>query len=109
MTLNGYTRSVDVPDGLTDQVVEAVAAARNYQATLPNPVPRPAPGEEGDWEPTIPNPQNKTDFAIGVAREYLMSFLSQASIQAAQQAAREAAVVANQAVLDSVVTVEVAP
>ena len=57
----------------------------------------------------IPNPQNKTDFAIGVAREYLMSFLSQASIQAAQQAAREAAVVANQAVLDSVVTVEVAP
>ena len=110
MTLNGYTREVDVPDGFTAQVVDAFAVLGNYTATIKNPVPRPPEGEEGDWEPRIPNPQNKADFCMAEVRDFMFSRVEQAHQQVINAASRQAQADARaeaQAAKENIVTVEV--
>ena len=109
MTLNGYTREVDVPDGFTDKMVEAFAVIGNYQETLPNPVPRPAPGEEDDWEPQIPNPQNKADFCMSEVRDWMFQKVEQAALQVIHTASRESQTEVRRAAdiaKESIITVE---
>ncbi len=110
MTLNGYTREVEVPDGFTAQVVDAFAVLGNYTATIKNPVPRPPEGEEGDWEPRIPNPQNKVDFCMSQVRDYMFQQVEQAGQRVINEASRKAQADAREAAAlakKSIVTIEV--
>jgi hypothetical protein len=72
---NGYSRSVDVPDGTCDAIYEAFSA-NQWRPTIPNPVPQPEFGtpEYDAWEgPVLANPEDKRDFTIASIRQHVES------------------------------------
>lgn len=106
LTLNGYSRSVDVPDGFTAALIEAVCECGKYQSTTQNTEPRPAPGEDADWIPEIPNPQSKADFVMQEVMDYLLSKHAQCHGRQLRQATETQAQLDAAATKDAVIIVD---
>ena len=97
LTLNGYSRSVDVPDGFTAELIQAVCECGNYQSTIP------APGEDADW---IPNPQTKADFVMQDVMDYLLNKHAQYHGRQLRQATETQAQLDAAATKDAVIIVD---
>ena len=94
LAFGAYSRSLDVPDGVTSTIHDAFAGAYGYKAMIDD---VDNPGTE------IANPESKEAFTFKRVRLYVEDILSAHNSKTAAAAALAAAKVANEAVLTAVV------
>lgn len=94
LTFGAYSRSVDVPDGMTSAIYDAFADAYNYQENVVDP---------NDSESTIPNPETKQDFTTKRIRIYVEQVLAGYNKKQAVNPVITSTNASTQATLDAVV------
>jgi len=94
LTFGAYTRSVDVPDGVTTTIHDAFADAYGRPETVEDP---------NDAEATIPNPMSKEAFTTKRIRIYVEQILAAYNKKQAVAATAASTDASTQAILDAVV------
>ncbi len=94
MTFDGYTREVDVPDGVVATIHDAFADAYGRPETVVDP---------SDAEATIPNPQSKESYTTERVRLYIEQIVAGYAKKMAVAAAAAAADSDTQNLLGSIV------
>jgi hypothetical protein len=94
LTFGAYSRSLDVPDGVTSIIHDAFSDAYNRPETVEDPA---------DAEATIPNPVTKEDFTAKRIRLYVEQILAGYNKKQAVSAVTESTAASTQAILDAVV------
>lgn len=94
LTFGSYTRSVDVPDGVTATIHDAFSDAYGRPETVADPA---------DAEATIPNPQTKESFTAERVRIYIEQIVAAYNKKQAVAVAATQADEGTQAILDAVV------
>ena len=94
LTFGAYTRSVDVPDGVTTTIHDAFAVTYGRPETVEDP---------NDPELTIPNPMSKEAFTTKRIRIYVEQILAAYSKTQAVSTAAASTDASTQAILDAVV------
>jgi len=94
LTFGAYTRSVDVPDGVTATIHDAFADTYGRPETVEDP---------NDAEATIPNPMSKEAFTTKRIRIYVEQILAAYSKTQAVSTAAASTDASTQAILDAVV------
>lgn len=94
LTFGAYSRSVDVPDGVTSTIHDAFADAYGRPETVEDP---------NDAEATIPNPMSKEAFTARRVRLYVEQILAGYNKKQAVNTVVASTAASTQAVLDAVV------
>ena len=94
LTFGAYTRSVDVPDGVTTTIHDAFADTYGRPETVEDP---------NDAEATIPNPMSKEAFTVRRVRLYVEEILAAYNKKQAVSTAAASTDASTQAILDAVV------
>jgi|15BtaG_2_1085339.scaffolds.fasta_scaffold01897_2 hypothetical protein len=94
LTFGDYSRSVDVPEGITNVIYDAFADAYKYQENVVDP---------DDSESTIPNPETKQDFTTKRIRIYVEQVLAGYNKKQAVNPVVASANASTRAILDAVV------